>query len=58
MTNFVSVEKMSKKEKKAYYASQRSTWGTVKPVGIRFGDSKKFNKAGRARDKAALRCGL
>lgn len=32
MEKFVPVEKMSKKDRRAYFAARRGTWGGIRPV--------------------------
>jgi hypothetical protein len=54
-TTMISYNKMSKKAQKEYNAQKRGSWGDVKPVTVTFSDKKKFNKADRNRQKAALR---
>lgn len=49
MTSFVSIEKRSKKEQRAWYAKQRGTWNGVKPITRVTPDKKKYN---RKREKA------
>ena len=44
-TNNVSVEKMSKKDRKAYFAAQRNTWGSLNPVTRKPENSRAYNRA-------------
>lgn len=53
MKKFVSVEKMSKKDKKAYYAKDRGNWCGSRPTV--FADKSKYTKSTRSRMKAELR---
>lgn len=32
MTKFISVDKMSKKQRKEYFSSRRNDWGTMSPI--------------------------
>ncbi|MDO4458464.1 MAG: hypothetical protein Q4C42_00005 [Clostridia bacterium] len=41
---FVSVEKLSKKAKKAYYNEQRSTWGVANPATKVVESKKAYNR--------------
>jgi hypothetical protein len=38
------INKLSKKERKAYYAKQRGSWGNVKPYTTRMTDKTKYNR--------------
>lgn len=44
MKKFVPLEKRSKKEQKAYYASQRGSWNGVKPVTRSIPSKKLYNR--------------
>lgn len=44
MKQYVPIEKRSKKEQKAYYASQRNTWGELNPVTRRSENPKAYNR--------------
>ena len=52
MTNFVSLEKRSKKEQKAFHASRRGSWNGVNPVTRVVPNKKAYD---RNRSKAAAR---
>ena len=52
MEKFVSLDKRSKKAKKAYYAEHRNTWGELNPVTRSVQSGKSYN---RKKDKQALR---
>ena len=41
---YVPVEKRSKKEKRAYYAGMRNTWGALNPVTRRPENPKAYNR--------------
>lgn len=58
MEKFIALDKRSKKEQRAYNNAQRGNWMGVNPCQRTFPDKKKFGKAQRSRDKAALRCSL
>jgi hypothetical protein len=53
MTNFVPLEKQSKKAQRAYHAQQRNIWG-INPVTRKTESKKAFSKAQRSRNNAAL----
>ncbi|MDO4847831.1 MAG: hypothetical protein Q3968_06860 [Clostridiaceae bacterium] len=44
MTEFVSYEKLSKKEKRRVNARRRKTWQGASPVTRRTGNKKKYNR--------------
>lgn len=44
MKNYLSVSKMSKKDRKAYFAAQRSDWGTVRPFTRVKPSGKAYNR--------------
>ena len=44
MKQYVPIEKRSKKEQKAYYASKRNTWGELSPVTRRSENPKAYNR--------------
>lgn len=50
MTKFVSLRKRSKKEQKAYYAAQRSSWGTVKPYRQVHKSKRDYNRTQSKRE--------
>lgn len=50
MTKFVSVDKMSKKARKAYYAKARNVWA-VSPATRGFGKSNRSYKVAKAKMK-------
>ena len=41
---FVSLEKMSKRKKKEYYAARRKDWGGINPVTRTTADLKVYNR--------------
>ena len=41
----VSVEKMSKKDRKAYFSAQRNTWGALNPTTRKPEHSGAYNRA-------------
>lgn len=51
MTNFINLEKCSKKERKAYYDRQRGSWNGVKPVTRVNKDRKKADRRNACRKK-------
>ena len=44
MKKFITIDKRSKKEKKAYYALMRKSWGDVKPATITMEDKKGYSR--------------
>lgn len=56
MTNFVPIEKQSKKAQREFHNAQRNLWG-LNPVTRKVPNRKAFSKAGRSRDNARLACG-
>lgn len=44
MKKFVTIDKRSKKEKKAYYASMRKSWGNVNPATTNMADKKQYTR--------------
>ena len=45
MSRFVPLNKQTKKQKKKYYCSQRSTWGEISPVTRMVPSGKAYNRA-------------
>ena len=45
MTRFIPYEKLSKKEKRAYDAKQRGSWGDLSPVSRKVESKKVYNRA-------------
>ena len=57
MKNYVSIDKRTKKQQKAYYAEARRTWGNVNPVTRVAKSSKEYNrKSHKAEDRRAIAC--
>lgn len=49
---FVTLDKRSKKARKAYYAKQRQTWGELNPVTRTMPNGKAYNrKKNKEKDK-------
>lgn len=49
---FVTLDKRSKKARKAYYAKQRQTWGELNPVTRTMPNRKAYNrKKNKGKDK-------
>lgn len=44
MKRFVSLDKMSKKAQKEYYANRRKTWGSIDPATKSFSNGKAYNR--------------
>lgn len=41
---YVTLDKRSKQEQKAYYATQRKDWGTINPVTRKIENAKAYNR--------------
>ena len=56
MERYIPVEKLSKKQKKAYYAARRGIWNGVNPVSRQVPSKKIYNRkqAKHWRDEDAL----
>ena len=50
MNNYIPFEKLSKKKKKEYYASQRGTWNGVNPVTKVVPNKKLYNRKKQPKD--------
>ena len=44
MTNYVTLDKRSKKAQREYYAKQRTTWGELNPVTRSVPSGKAYNR--------------
>lgn len=44
MERYIPVDKLSKKQKKAYYAAKRSSWNGVNPVSRQVPSKKIYNR--------------
>ena len=44
MERYIPVDKMSKKQKKAYYAAKRGSWNGVNPVSRQVPSKKIYNR--------------
>ncbi len=44
MERYIPVDKMSKKQKKAYYAARRGSWSGVNPVSRAVPSKKIYNR--------------
>ena len=51
---FISLEKRSKREQRAYHNARRNTWGPINPVTRAVPNKKAFSKAARSRAKAEM----
>ena len=56
MERYIPVDKLSKKQKKAYYAAKRGSWNGVNPVSRQVPSKKIYNRkqAKHWRDEDAL----
>ena len=45
MEKFIPLEKMSKKDKREFYAKHRKSWNGLNPVTRTADESKKYNRA-------------
>lgn len=45
MEKFIPLEKMSKKDKREFYAKQRKSWNGLNPVTRTADEPKKYNRA-------------
>ena len=56
MERYIPVDKLSKKQTKAYYAARRGSWNGVKPVSRQVPSKKIYNRkqAKHWRDEDAL----
>lgn len=56
MEHYVPVDKLSKKQKKAYYAARRGSWNGVNPVSRKVPNKKIYDRkrAKHWRDEDAL----
>ncbi len=56
MERYIPVDKLSKKQKKAYYAARRGSWNGVNPVSRQVPSKKIYNRkqAKHWRDEDAL----
>lgn len=52
MKTYISIDKRSKKARKEYYSSQRTTWGQINPVTRTMPNGKAYN-----RQKSKQECG-
>jgi hypothetical protein len=54
MSKYITLDKMSKKQKREYYSSLRSTWGELNPVTRKPKNPKAYDRAKIKRENYGL----
>lgn len=54
MEKYVTLDKMSKKQKREFYSSLRNTWGELNPVTRKVKNGKAYDRAKAKRESYEL----